>query len=50
MSSTTPAAAPVTKPNPNALLLFWRKAHTWVGLFIGLFVINYSSHRHLPQS
>ena len=40
MSSTTPADAPVTKPNPNALLLFWRKAHTWVGLFIGLFVIT----------
>ena len=36
---TTPAAAPVTKPNPNALLLFWRKAHTWIGLFVGLFLV-----------
>jgi len=28
------------KPNPNALLLFWRQTHGWIGLIAGLFLIT----------
>jgi hypothetical protein len=40
MSTTTPVSTkPIPKSNPNALLLFWRKAHMWLGLIASLFLL-----------
>jgi hypothetical protein len=38
-SLITDTPKPVKMKNSNTLLLFWRKAHTWVGLTAGLFLI-----------